>query len=186
MLSSHHRPLPGLAALISLTACGPGGSAPPPATHTYYIAADEVDWDYAPGGDTNRITGEPYDSVALFFVGRSPTRIGRVYRKAVYREYADSTFTTLKPRPAEWEHLGILGPLLRAVVGDTIRVVFRNRAAFPASVHPHGVFYAKNSEGAPYAAYRRGARTSTSGRSRSGRDPDPGTAARSCGCTTPT
>jgi len=47
--------------------------------------------------------------------------------------------------------LGMMGPVIRAVVGDTIKVVFRNNTDFPASVHPHGVFYAKNSEGAPYA-----------------------------------
>jgi hephaestin len=137
-----------------VTACAPsatGGSAPPPATRTYYVAADEVDWDYAPGKDINLITGQPYDSVARVFVGNGPTDIGRVYRKAVYREYTDSSFTTLEPRDPAWEHLGILGPLLRAVVGDTIRVVFRNNVRFPASVHPHGVFYAKDSEGAPYA-----------------------------------
>jgi manganese oxidase len=28
--------------------------------------------------------------------------------------------------------------------------VFRNTCRFPASVHPHGTFYAKDSEGAPY------------------------------------
>ena len=48
-------------------------------------------------------------------------RIGRKAKKALYREYTDATFTTLKPRPAEWEHLGFLGPLIRAEVGDTIR-----------------------------------------------------------------
>ncbi len=137
-----------------LTACAPsstGGNAPPPATRTYYVAADEVDWDYAAGEDRNLVTGQPYDSVARVFVGSGPTDIGRVYRKAVYREYTDSTFTTLKARAPAWEHLGILGPLLRAVVGDTLRIVFLNRARFPASVHPHGVFYAKDAEGAPYA-----------------------------------
>jgi FtsP/CotA-like multicopper oxidase with cupredoxin domain len=137
-----------------LAGCAPasgGGSAPAPHTRTYYVAADVVDWDYSPGGDTNLITGEPYDSVARLFVTSGPTAIGHVYRKAIYREYTDSTFTTLKPRDPAWEHLGILGPLLRAVVGDTIRVIFRNNVSFPASVHPHGVFYDKSSEGAPYA-----------------------------------
>jgi FtsP/CotA-like multicopper oxidase with cupredoxin domain len=47
----------------------------------------------------------------------------------------------VKPRPAAWTHLGILGPLLRAEVGDTIKVVFRNNAGRPYSMHPHGVFY---------------------------------------------
>ena len=40
--------------------------------------------------------------------------------------------------------------MIRAQVGDTIHVVFRNTCPFPASVHPHGVFYEKDSEGAPY------------------------------------
>ena len=35
-------------------------------------------------------------------------------------------------------------------MGDTIRVVFRNNGPRPFSVHPHGVFYEKSSEGAPY------------------------------------
>ena len=50
----------------------------------------------------------------------------------------------------EWEHTGILGPILRAEVGDTIRVVFKNNATHPYSMHPHGVFYDKDSEGAGY------------------------------------
>ena len=69
----------------------------------------------------------------------------------LYREYTDSGFQTLKPRPAEWRHLGFLGPILRAEVGDTIRVVFRNNGNRPYSVHPHGVIYKKDSEGAGYA-----------------------------------
>jgi len=121
-----------------------------PRTHTYYIAADRVEWDYAPSGK-NLITGQEFDELANIWAGNAPDRIGKVYQKALYREYTDSTFTTLKPRPQEWEHLGFLGPLLRAEVGDTIRVVFKNNVSFPASVHPHGVFYDKSSEGAPSA-----------------------------------
>jgi len=74
----------------------------------------------------------------------------KVFKKALYREYTDETFTTLKPRPKQWEHLGYLGPLVRAEVGDTIKIVFKNNLTFPASLHPHGVFYEKASEGAPY------------------------------------
>ena len=39
---------------------------------------------------------------------------------------------------------------MRASVGDTILVHFLNRLADPVSVHPHGVFYNKSSEGALY------------------------------------
>jgi manganese oxidase len=117
--------------------------------HTYYIAADEIEWDYAPGG-LNKMMGMPFEGYPKDFVEQGPHRIGKVYRKAIYREYTDGTFTTLKPRPQEWEHAGILGPILRAEVGDTIRVVFKNNATHPASVHAHGVFYNKDSEGASY------------------------------------
>ena len=115
-------------------------------TITYYVAAEEIDWEYTPGG-ISQITGERVDSVTLVSGRRLPDNR---YRKARYREYTDASFRTLKPRPPEWEHLGILGPLLRAEVGDTIRVVYRNRSSFPSSMHPHGVFYNKDSEGAPY------------------------------------
>lgn len=140
-------PVGGLfAAAFLALASGSAG----PTTRTYYIAADEVEWDYAPSG-RNLISGLPFDEVENVVVRNGPDRIGRVYLKALYREYTDSTFTVLKPRPPEWRHLGFLGPLLRAQVGDTIRVVFKNNARFPASVHPHGVFYDKDSEGAPSA-----------------------------------
>ena len=121
-----------------------------PATHTYYVAADEVEWDFAPSG-IDQITGEPFGEEAEIFMKSGPDRIGKVYKKALFREYTDDTFTTMKPRPPEWEHLGFLGPLLRAEVGDTIKVVFKNNVSFPTSMHPHGVFYDKDSEGAPSA-----------------------------------
>ena len=116
---------------------------------TYYIAADEVDWDYAPGG-VNKMMGMKFEGYSTVFTERGPHRIGTVYRKAIYREYTDETFAHLKARSPEWEHAGILGPIFRAEVGDTIRILFRNNASRPYSMHPHGVFYDKDSEGAPY------------------------------------
>ncbi len=41
--------------------------------------------------------------------------------------------------------------MLRASVGDTMLVHFLNRLPGPVSVHPHGVFYNKSSEGALYS-----------------------------------
>jgi FtsP/CotA-like multicopper oxidase with cupredoxin domain len=119
-------------------------------TRTYYIAVDEVQWDYAPL-NTNQITGEPFDDTANVFVQNGPDRIGSTYIKALYREYTDSSFQTLKPVAPEWQHLGLMGPAIHAEVGDTIIVVFKNNGTFPFSVHPHGVFYQKDSEGAPYS-----------------------------------
>ena len=74
-----------------------------PAGHTltYYIAADEVDWEYAPGG-TSQLTGERVDSFPLRNGSKLPDN------------------------------------------------VYHNNASFPSSLHPHGVFYDKSSEGAPY------------------------------------
>lgn len=45
-----------------------------------------------------------------------------------------------------------------AQVGDTIQILFRNRARFPTSMHPHGVLYDKASEGTPYSDGTSGAR----------------------------
>ena len=115
----------------------------------YYIAAEDVMWDYAPTG-ANEITGEGFTDLQSYFAVASDYRMGRKFKKALYFEYTDDTFTTRVERGADWEHLGWLGPLLRAEVGDTIRIVFKNNTQFPASMHPHGVFYQKDSEGAPY------------------------------------
>jgi manganese oxidase len=143
------RVLTGLClAFVSL--CASAQVAPSGAVHTYYVAADEVDWNYMPLG-TDGMMGMPPMGYAKLFSERGPHLIGSTYRKAIYREYTDETFTALKPRAAEWEHLGLLGPILRAEVGDTIKVVFKNNATHPFSMHPHGVFYEKESEGSGYA-----------------------------------
>lgn len=67
-----------------------------------------------------------------------------MYKKAVYKQYTNETFTTEIPKP-EW--LGFLGPMIRAEVGDDIVVHMKNFASRPYSIHPHGVFYKKDSEG---------------------------------------
>jgi FtsP/CotA-like multicopper oxidase with cupredoxin domain len=137
--------------LVALAA--PAASAaqdqPQSRVRTYYVAADEVEWEYAPSG-IDQISGKPFTANERVYTQRGPHRIGTKYHKVIYREYTDATFTTLKPRPASERYLGILGPLFRAEVGDTIRVVFRNNASRPYSMHPHGVFYAKASEGVSY------------------------------------
>jgi FtsP/CotA-like multicopper oxidase with cupredoxin domain len=134
------------------------GEAAEGKTRRYFIAADEVDWDYAPSGK-DLITGKPFGEDANVFVESGEDRIGRVYRKAIYREYTDATFKTLKPVPPEARHMGLLGPIIRAEVGDVIVVEFKNNTTIPASMHPHGVYYDKDSEGAPYADGTKGADT---------------------------
>lgn len=49
-----------------------------------------------------------------------------------------------------------LGPVIKAEVGESIRVTFRNNASRPFSIQPHGVSYRKSDEGALYGAASRG------------------------------
>jgi manganese oxidase len=118
-------------------------------TRTYYIAVDEVEWDYTPTG-MDQMTGKSFDHMSMMYVEKGKKNIGRVYRKAVYHEYTDDKFTTLKKRTPEWEHLGLLGPVMHAEVGDTIQIFFKNNGTKSYSLHPHGVFYEKASEGSYY------------------------------------
>ena len=152
--------LSGCGALTSTPSGEAGvGAAPVPGqVRTYYIAAEQVLWDYAPH-NTNDITGDPWTEDEKVFVQNGPNRIGHIYRKSLYRGYTDASFTkritppTSCPagtRPCD-DTLGMTGPVIRAVVGDTIKVVFKNNTSYPASIHPHGVFYTKSAEGAPYA-----------------------------------
>jgi len=135
-----------------------------PRTRTYYIAAEDVVWDYAP------VKQNPH--TGLFPPKKWATP--RTYQKVRYIEYTDDTFTTKKPQPA-W--LGILGPIIRGVEGDTIKIVFYNKTApipippekqfamvngslksslvstppkqpKPYSMHPHGLLYDRDNEGA--------------------------------------
>jgi hephaestin len=140
-----------LAVLIlgSFVVAGAGAMAHQAHSRQYYIAADEVDWDYMPTGK-DQMMGMASAGYAKFFAQRGPHLIGKVYRKAMYREYTDATFAHLKPRSADDAYLGILGPIIHAEVGDTIHILFKNNATHPYSMHPHGVFYEKASEGSPY------------------------------------
>jgi hephaestin len=123
----------------------PGGKI-----RTYYIAAVETEWNYAPAG-IDHMTGKPFEGETRIWTELGKDRIGNTYRKAIYREYTDDTFSTEKNRAKELEYLGIMGPLIRAEVGDTIVIHFRNRTTQSYSMHPHGVSYSRNSEGTPYA-----------------------------------
>ncbi|XP_075814874.1 hephaestin isoform X7 [Microtus pennsylvanicus] len=118
------------------------------AIRDYYLAIENVTWDYAPKG-RNVITNQPLndDIVASSFLKSGKDRIGSSYKKTVYKEYSDGTYTVEVAKPA-W--LGFLGPLLQAEVGDVMRIHLKNFASRPYTIHPHGVFYEKDSEGSLY------------------------------------
>jgi len=114
------------------------GKAPEPSkTHHYYIAAETDRWNYMPIGSDPICGMMPPPEV----------RSRSVVLKVRYFQYTDGTFTQRVKQPAR---LGILGPVLRGVVGDFIEITFLNRTALPLSMHPHGVKYDKDSEGSSY------------------------------------
>uniref|UniRef100_A0A4W6F7P2 ferroxidase n=1 Tax=Lates calcarifer TaxID=8187 RepID=A0A4W6F7P2_LATCA len=125
----------GMQAIFEIKKCFPNVHKPRPhgELREYFIAAEEEVWDYAPS--------LPTDGEADMFVTRGPNRIGSRYKKVRYVEYTDNTFTTKMLRTPQEQHLGILGPVLRAEEKDTIRVVFKNKASRPYSIQPHGVQY---------------------------------------------
>jgi manganese oxidase len=122
-------------------------------TRTYYIAADEIEWNYAPNGDSVKMAMPDMDMAPMSdtFIKSGEHRIGSKYRKAVYRQYTAATFKTLVERKSNDRFLGLLGPIIRAEVGENIEVVFKNNTSIPTTIHPHGVLYKKDAEGAPYA-----------------------------------
>jgi len=119
----------------------------------FYIGIVEREWDYA---ETNKnlLNGLDLnnDSSAKVFTIRSATRIGKIYKKAMYREYTDATFTKMKKRSPDMEHLGIMGPLIRAEEEDQIEIILKNMASKNYSIQPHGVSYSKEQEGSVYMA----------------------------------
>ncbi|XP_025026707.1 hephaestin-like protein 1, partial [Python bivittatus] len=127
------------------------------ATRIYYIGVVEENWDYAPTGK-NQITGQNLteDKIANKTMTRGPNRIGQVYKKAIFRQFTDESYAQEIAKPS-W--LGFLGPVLKAEQRDTFIIHFKNFASRPYSVHPHGVYYNKDSEGALY-------RDGTSGKSK--------------------
>ena len=110
----------------------------------YYIAAEDVNWNYAPSGH-NLMNGNPIPQ---------PWSQKVEWAKSRYIEYTDNTFTTPKRQP-DW--LGILGPVIRAEVGDEVVVDFLNRGHRGHDLHPHGLRYDKSNEGSLYIPVAKGA-----------------------------
>uniref|UniRef100_A0A452HJC0 ferroxidase n=1 Tax=Gopherus agassizii TaxID=38772 RepID=A0A452HJC0_9SAUR len=103
-----------------------------PMTWTHYIAAEEVDWDYAP------VTPTYLDrSYTSQFLEAGPQRIGSKYKKVMFVEYEDGTFK--KRKVSDQRDTGILGPVLKGEVGDQFLIVFKNLASRPYNIYPHGL-----------------------------------------------
>ena len=112
----------------------------------YYIAAEEIIWDYAPSGWDNWL-GLPVN-LSPRAQAAGYTKYGTKWNKAVYRGYTDAGFTEKSPQP-EWQ--GIQGPTIRSEVGDLIEILFSNKLTSNfASIHSMGLAYSKENEGALY------------------------------------
>uniref|UniRef100_A0A8C5X323 ferroxidase n=1 Tax=Malurus cyaneus samueli TaxID=2593467 RepID=A0A8C5X323_9PASS len=145
----------GMEALYDVQICQKNLSHSSPISHMrrYYIAAEEVLWNYGPDG-YDKFTGQGLNTTgsesATYFT-RGTDRIGGQYWKVHYVGYTDATFSK-KIWSEDMKHLGILGPVIKAEVGDTVLVTFANKARRSYSIMAHGVSFSKLSEGAPYSA----------------------------------
>jgi hypothetical protein len=111
----------------------------------HYIAAEEEDWSYAPTGWDNYM-GVPIEHSPRAKAAGYPDRL--TWKKALYRGYTNESFTEQLERPASQ---GVLGPTIRAEVGDLIEIMFLNNlSANYASMHSMGLMYTKESEGGDY------------------------------------
>ncbi len=79
-------------ALATLLA-GAGLAAAQEQTRQYYLAAEEVTWDYAPSRKALIHGHGPSDGIPKPWTGNTRKK------KVRYVEYTDSTFTTPKPQP---------------------------------------------------------------------------------------
>ena len=139
---------PGALALLALagavaTVAGAAGASLAPAApatrradvREYWVAAVPVTWNVVPN-ERNAIERETF------------TPAQTIFRTVVYRQYTKDWAKRSPTRPAT---AGIQGPLIRARVGDTMLVHFRNldnADEQPHSMHFHGVRYRFGSDGA--------------------------------------
>jgi FtsP/CotA-like multicopper oxidase with cupredoxin domain len=109
------------------------------ATREYWVAAVPATWNIVPN-QRDAIMGMEFDASQTVF----PT--------VVYRRYTRGWRKPLRNVPAGSGNSNLMpGPLLRARVGDRLRVHFKNMdTAFnrPHSMHFHGVHYRPSSDGA--------------------------------------
>ncbi|XP_029853205.1 coagulation factor VIII isoform X2 [Aquila chrysaetos chrysaetos] len=103
-----------------------------PVTWTHYIAAEEMDWDYAPVKPVSLDR-----NITSLFLEAGPQQIGSKYKKVMFVEYEDATFK--KRKVSDQLDKGILGPVIKGEVGDQFKIVFRNLASRPYNIYPHGL-----------------------------------------------
>jgi manganese oxidase len=134
------RALACVLALGVILAAGSAAAGAPPKGRTidYWVAAVPVVWNVTPNGRDAIMDDEVSRADALF-----PT--------VVYRRYSADWRKPLENAPRD-SAAGLLipGPLIRARVGDRLRIHFKNMDTLrnaPHSMHFHGVHYQPASDG---------------------------------------
>jgi hephaestin len=103
-------------------------------TRKFFMAAEQVEWDYAPQG-YKQCTNEDVSASAQPLLTASPTTAGSKRAKALFVQYTDASMTSKADRPA---HFGLMGPVLGVEVGNVLEVTLKNNLPFPISFAPDG------------------------------------------------
>ncbi|XP_075394710.1 coagulation factor VIII [Tenrec ecaudatus] len=98
-------------------------------TRHYFVAAVERLWDYGMSTSPHVLKPRAQD-------GNVPQ-----FKKVVFQEFTDGSFTQPVYRGEINEHLGLLGPYIRAEVEDFITVTFKNQASRPYSFYSSLISY---------------------------------------------
>ncbi|XP_034546674.1 coagulation factor VIII isoform X2 [Notolabrus celidotus] len=101
-------------------------------SQTYYIAAEEITWDYG--------IRKPRQLIKPREMRRGMRKFLPEYKKVVFRAYWDENFNNPLGRGEFQQHLGIMGPVISAEVNERFTVLFKNKASRPYSFHLQGVY----------------------------------------------
>ncbi|XP_028272452.1 coagulation factor VIII [Parambassis ranga] len=97
-------------------------------TWIHYIAAEEVTWEY-----TAHLKPTDSELQSRYFPG-APHHLGYKYKKVIYVEYTDGSFTQRKN-----PDMALPGPLLKGKVNDQFHIIFKNLASHPFNIYPNGI-----------------------------------------------
>nr|XP_015802198.2 coagulation factor VIII [Nothobranchius furzeri] len=99
-----------------------------PTIWEHFIAAEEITWNYAPHL-------KPTDSeLQSRYLPAEPHHLHYEYKKVVYVEYTDGSFTQRKNAD-----ITLLGPTLKGEVNDQLHITFKNLASRPFNIYPNGL-----------------------------------------------
>ena len=113
----------------------PGGQtvlAKAASTNEYWIKAEQMKWDIVPKGRDQMMGVD--------------IKVKTTFKAWGYRAYSADFEQPLGPAT-------VPGPLLEANVGETITVHFRSKLGTPVTMHPHGLQYSVDMDGAYKGKY---------------------------------